>query len=123
MNRSRRKGTAFETLIQRGLSEVLGDGVLRRALSGAKDRGDIAGVRAHGRPVVVECKNCARLDLAGWVTQAQRAAVNDDALAAVVVHKRHGVGRFGAQWVSMTMDDFIAILTGRRPDVPVATMD
>ena len=33
---------------------------------------------------MVEIKNCAKLDLAGWVQEAQVEAVNDNALAGIV---------------------------------------
>ena len=43
-------GTAFETLIARHLAQVHDDDrVERRTKTGAKDRGDIAGVRVHGQ--------------------------------------------------------------------------
>ena len=41
---------------------------------------------------------------------------NDDALVGVVAHKRHGVGAPGEQFVTMTLRDFVALLTGERPD-------
>jgi hypothetical protein len=41
--------------------------------------------------------------------------VNDEALAGVVIHKRHGKGKAGDQWVTMPLADLVAILTGSRP--------
>ena len=55
------------------------------------------------------------LALAGQSKMSQLARGNDDAVAGVVVHKRHGKGAPGAQWVTMTVDDLIALLTGERP--------
>ena len=43
---------------------------------------------------------------------------NDDAVAGIVVHKRHGKGQPGEQWVTMTLADFASILTGAREGVP-----
>jgi hypothetical protein len=64
--------------------------------------------------VVVEIKDTTRLDLAGWAAEAEAERVNDSALVGVVLHKRHGVSDPGRQWVSMTVADFAALLTGTR---------
>lgn len=64
----------------------------------------------------MECKNVTRVNLAGWAAEAEIERGNDDALAAVVVHKRHGVADPGAQWVTCTLADFVALLTGHRPE-------
>ena len=111
-------GTAFETLITRYLAKALDDDrIERRTRNGRNDRGDIAGVRVHGQRLVLECKNHARLDLAGWMAEAQIEAGNDDALAGVVVHKRHGTARPERQWVTMTVAELVALLTGQRADL------
>ena len=121
MTRSRRSaknaGTAFETAIARHLAQALDDDrVERRTRNGTKDRGDISGLRIHGQRLVAECKNCARQDLPGWTAEAHLEAGNDDALAGVVIHKRHGTTDPARQWVSMTVADFVALLTGRSAD-------
>jgi hypothetical protein len=121
MTRSRRSakqaGTRFESQIAAALALALGDDrIERRARNGSADRGDISGVRLHGQRVVLECKDCARLDLPRWTAEARVEAGNDDALLGVVVHKRHGVGDPLQQWVSMTVADLIAVLTGQRAD-------
>ena len=44
---------------------------------------------------------------------------NDDALAGLVIHKRHGVGDPLDQWVTCTVRELIAILRGSRiPEDP-----
>lgn len=123
MNRSRNRrsakaaGARFEGLIAAALRHALDDDrIERRARNGAKDRGDIGGVRCHGQRLVIECKDTARLALPQWTAEAQLEAGNDDALVGVVVHKRHGIGDPMQQWVSMTLADFVAILTGQRVD-------
>ncbi len=134
MTRSRRSakaaGTAFETMIARHLATVLDDDrIERRAKTGAKDRGDIGGVRAHGGRVVIECKevrheDCAKcgrvygLQLAGWTAEAQIEAGNDDAICGVVVHKRKGTTNPGEQWVTMTVAELVALITGQRAVAP-----
>ncbi len=120
MSRNRRTakdaGTRFETLIVAYLAEHVDERVERRARHGAKDRGDVSGLRHMGNRVVVECKNCARLDLASWLAEAELERGNDDATAALVVHKRHGKADPGAQLVTMTLADLVALLTGERPE-------
>lgn len=63
----------------------------------------------------MEAKNVARLSLGAWVTEAEIERGNDGALVGLVVHKRIGVGAVGAQFVTMTLDDLIGLLTGARP--------
>jgi hypothetical protein len=108
-------GTRFETAIAKALSDALADDrIERRARNGSEDRGDVSGVRLHGQRVVLEVKDCARLDLPGWTREAQLEAGNDDALVGLVVHKRKGCGDPMQQWVSMTVGDLVAILSGQR---------
>jgi hypothetical protein len=114
---ARNAGTRFERVIADALAAALDDDRIdRRARNGAKDRGDVGGVRLHGQRVVIEVKDCTRLALPEWTTEAQIEAGNDDALVGVVVHKRRGVGDPMQQWVSMTLADLVAVLTGQRAD-------
>ena len=109
-------GTRFESAIARALAEHLDDDrIERRAKSGSRDRGDVGGVRVHGQRVVLELKDCARMDLPGWVREAHLEAGHDDALVGLVIHKRRGVGDPLDQWVTCTVRDLIALLIGRRP--------
>lgn len=105
-------GSRFERQVADYLAATVDDRIDRRVKTGAKDRGDVGGVRAHGQRLVIECKNTARINLAGWIGEAHTQAGNDDALAGVVVHKRHGVGDPAQQWVTMTLADLAALLTG-----------
>lgn len=108
-------GTRTERAIANYLAHQLGDDRIdRRAKTGAKDRGDITGLRLHNQRLVAEIKDCARLDLAGWTTQAHTEACNDDALAGVVIHKRRGTTDPGRWYVTMTVDDWLAHHTGQR---------
>lgn len=111
---ARAAGARFERQIADALAAALDDDRIdRRVKTGANDRGDIGGVRAHGQRVVIECKDCARVDLPAWTREARTQAGNDDALVGVVVHKRHGVGDPMQQWVTCTLADFVALLTGQ----------
>lgn len=109
-------GSKFERDIADHLAKLVDDRIDRRVKTGAKDRGDIGGVRVHGQRLVLELKNTTRINLGTWITEAHTEAGNDDALAGVIVHKRHGVGAPGKQWVTMTVDDLIALITGEPQD-------
>lgn len=111
---AKQAGSRFETLVANYLNEHVDDRIERRAKTGAKDRGDISGLRHMGERVVVECKNTSKMSLATWAREADIERSNDDALAGVVAHKRHGKGQPQDQWVSMSLGEFVALLTGSR---------
>jgi hypothetical protein len=117
VTRSRQSAKQAGTRFERSIADYLAiqledDRIDRRVKTGTKDRGDIGGVRFFGRRVVIECKDVSRLDLSGWVREAQVEAGNDDALLGAVVHKRRGTANPGDQYVTMTVDDLIALLIG-----------
>lgn len=99
------------------LAKHLDDRIDRRAKTGAKDRGDIGGVRHLGQRVVVECKNTTALNLAGWAGEAEVERGNDDAVAGIIIHKRHGKGKASEQWVTMTLENLVSLMTGGRGHV------
>ena len=111
---ARKAGTSFERLVADYLRDVVDDRIDRRAKTGAKDRGDIGGVRIWTQRVVLECKEVSKIALSQWATEAEVERGNDGALAGVVVHKRRGKGRAADQWVTMTLGDFAALLKGDR---------
>lgn len=113
---ARKAGTAFETLVADYLAAHVDDRIERRARSGAKDRGDIGGLRHMGARVVVECKNYGgQIKASEWVNEAQIGAGNDDAIAGIVVAKRRGTTNPGSQWVLMTLADLVSLMNGERP--------
>ena len=117
---ARDAGRAFETATAAYLADALADDRIEvRARNGAKDRGDVGGIRTpHGGRLVVECKNTPRMTRGAGATDALDERGNDDALAAVIVHKRRGVGltaaSMGRQYVTCTLDDLVGLLTGHR---------
>jgi len=122
LSKSKAKGTRFEAAVVGYLRGALGEGVERRALCGANDRGDVSGVYAHGQRVVVECKSTRRLELSRYLAEAEAERGNDDALAGCVVWKRPRVtdretGAMGQQLVLMTLEGFTALVTGQRPEI------
>jgi len=103
---SKRKGTAAETAIVNYLRTVGFLHVERRALNGSIDRGDIAGIPG----VVIEAKNCARQELAAWVQEAETERNNDNASLGVVWHKRRGKAHPADWFVTMSGEQFTALL-------------
>lgn len=128
-NRTARKaGSAFERNVANYLAEHVDDRIDRRVRTGAKDRGDIAGVRTFlGGRVVIECKNTTKALLGPWLRETDLERGNDDAVAGVVVHKRIGVSDRGediaSQAVTMTLRDLAALLTGTRPPGELVTRE
>lgn len=114
-NPNGRKGSRFERETADYLAEHIDDRIDRRVKTGSKDRGDIGGLRVHGSRVVIECKNVSRLNLGGWVEEADVERGNDDALVGLVVHKRRGTADPGDQYVTTTLRDLVALITGERP--------
>lgn len=98
------------------LAQHIDDRIDRRVKTGAKDKGDIGGLRVHGQRVVIECKDVATMSIGTWVKEAEVERVNDEALAGFVVHKRRGVGEPLDQYVTGTLRDLVAIITGKRPE-------
>lgn len=97
------------------LANHIDDRIDRRVKTGAKDKGDIGGLRVHGQRVVIEVKNTAKQNLGPHLNEAEVERINDEALAGIVIQKRHGIGAMGKQLVVLTLDDLIAIITGTRP--------
>lgn len=123
---AKKAGSGFERVVAEFLAFRLADDrIERRARNGAKDRGDISGVRTiRGGRVVIECKNAARDNLPAWIREAEVERGNDDAVVGVVAHKRHGSGNPADQFVSMTLETFARLLEG-GPDeyAPVLVLD
>ena len=109
-------GTRFERATADYLAKHVDDRIDRRPKTGAKDKGDIGNMRHMGGRIVAECKDSAKTMLGTWANEAEVERGNDDALVGLVIHKRHGKGHPGDQWVTMTLRDLAALLTGQRPD-------
>lgn len=105
----------METAVAGFLATVLEDDrIERRRLSGAKDRGDIAGLRFMGDRIVVEVKDYGgQVRITEWLREAEVERGNDDAAAGVVVFKIRGVPytRPEDQGVAMTLGTFAYFLS------------
>ncbi len=106
MSRARAKGTAWETAVCNYLRILGWPHVERRALNGAKDRGDLAGIPG----LVVECKSANKVELAGWLDEANCERDNDGADLGVVWFKRRKKASPGNGFVLMDGDTFVRLL-------------
>jgi hypothetical protein len=107
MNRSKAKGTSAESAVIAFLHDNGFPHAERRALRGAHDRGDVAGIPG----IAIEIKNCARTELAAWLDEAATERGNAGADLGVVWHKRRGRANAGAWFVTMDGATFARILT------------
>jgi len=112
---ARAAGSRFERSIADCLAAHIDDRIDRRVKTGNKDRGDIGGLRHMGERIVIECKDTARLSLGTWINETEIERGNDDAVAGMVVHKRRGTADPLDQYVTCTVRDLVAILSGGRP--------
>lgn len=115
-NRSKAKGTAFETLCRDWLAERLGDPrIERRALHGSRDMGDLYGLVAHGCATgIVECKCHATVTpslVESWQGQTEAERGNADADFAVLLIKTPGVGArsLGRTRARLTLRSLLAV--------------
>src|SRR5512132_1043317 len=114
---TRKAGSSFETLTAGYLAKYVDDRVERRSRNGARDRGDISGMRHMGERLVVECKDLGgRLNVGPWLNETELERLNDDAVAGLVVAKRRGTTNPADQIVIMSLADLVALLTGERPE-------
>lgn len=121
-SRNKAKGSAWERAIVEHLRAAGWPYAERRIAGAAKDRGDIAGVVG----VVIEAKNAARVDLAGWLDEAELERTNDRAWLGIVWHKRRGKAAAADGYVTMTGAQFTTLLAqalGIEAVAPVAEED
>jgi hypothetical protein len=116
-NRSSAKaaGSRFEKSIADAFAwHLKDDRIERRVTNGARDRGDIGGVRtASGQRLTVEAKDYGgRLLPAQWIREAKAEAVNDGAAAGVVVAKRLGTTEPLEQYVIMDVETLFILIQG-----------
>jgi hypothetical protein len=106
MSAARRKGTAWETEIVRYLIEQGWVHAERRALHGAEDKGDIAGLPG----VVIEAKSANRHELAVWWEEAKAERRNARAATSCVWFKRRGKTSPGDGFVLLDGETYTALL-------------
>jgi Holliday junction resolvase len=106
MSRQRAKGTRAESAVVAYLREVGFDHAERRALNGAQDKGDIAGIAS----VCIEVKDHRELRLAEFVDEAVAEGDNARADVAVAWIKRRGKASPADWYVAMTGTQFVSLL-------------
>lgn len=109
-NPSRQKGTHYETGTLRGVQSDFPD-ARRQVLHGNMDQGDII---IPSMSLILECKNCKRMELADWVRQAETEARNAGVDYGAVVHKHKGTTDTDAQYVTMSMGMFKKFLKSKE---------
>ena len=119
MTRSRatakKAGSSFERLVADYLRDVVDDRIDRRAKTGAKDRGDIGGLRHMTQRVVIEAKDYGgQIKASEWVREAEVERGNDDAGVGIVVAKRRGTSNPADQFVLMTLGELVSLVNGNR---------
>jgi len=100
---SRRKGNRAEVEVAAALQRAGWQAVTSRAANGTQGGADLI----TDFPMVVEVKNVARTDLAGWWRQAVEQAGDD---LPVVIHKRVGHARAENWWVCMDLHTLLALV-------------
>ena len=105
-NRSKAKGTRFESDVVEFLQANGYPHAERRALAGNVDKGDITGI---GPDWVIECKSVATIKLAEFVDEAEAERVNAGAKYGVAVVKRRGKNVAKAYAV-MDLDKFVELM-------------
>jgi Holliday junction resolvase len=108
VNRSKQKGTAWETEVVRYLRDR-GFEVERRALTGTQDRGDITGVPDF----TVECKNAANQTWALWMDELERERRNDGAKYGLLVVRRR-MKPVAQAYAMMRLDDMVGLMIERH---------
>lgn len=114
-NRSKAKGTAYETEIVGYLRQRGWVHAERRALSGANDCGDISGLVG----VVIECKNAKTHDLPGWLDETEYETFNANADIGLLFIRRRGTSDRGRDYCVMTVEQattLLARLEGWEPE-------
>ena len=105
-NRSRDKGTSWETQVVRFLQEHGWPFAERRARRGIKDAGDVAGVAG----VCIEAKAEKRITLAEYLDETQLEQANANAAVGVTWIKRPRKTSPAHGYVVMSGQQFIELL-------------
>lgn len=106
VNRSKAKGTSWESECAAYLRANGVPWAERRALGGALDKGDLAGVPE----VAFECKAEQSIDLPGYLREAEAERANSGARIGVVWIKRRGKTAAEHGYIVMTPEALMALL-------------
>ena len=113
-NRSKSKGTAWESAVVAFLRASGFPHAERRALSGSNDCGDVTGIPG----VVIEAKSAAKVELAAWADEANVEAANARADLGVVWFHRRGRASAGDGFVLLDGATLVRLLTAAGYGTP-----
>lgn len=105
---SRRKGSRAEVAVVHALRRAGWDAdTSRNVLEGRRTGDDVV----WAGPCSIEVKDVARMDLSGWLAQAQ---ANAGDRVPIVVHKKRGVPNTRAEdwYCTLTFGDLLRLLDG-----------
>ena len=103
---SRRKGSRAEVAVVHALRRAGWDAdTSRNVLEGRRTGDDIV----WDGPASIEVKDVTKLDLSGWLRQAQENAGDR---VGVVWHKKRGTAKAEGWYVTMTGEDFLRLIGG-----------
>lgn len=100
-------GNLFEKEVVEYLQKMGFTEARRGGQQGAKDKGDVLGLPL---PVTLELKRVRALALGSWWREVQAEMDNNGHAVGAIVHKRHGRGWPGEQWVTMDLLSFTQLL-------------
>jgi len=104
-NRSKAKGTAFESSVVAYLQANGHPHVERRALAGVNDKGDVAGWVG----VCIEAKAALRWEIDAWMRELAVEQLNSGASVAALWCKRKGKANAADGVIVMTPAQFLAL--------------
>ena len=107
MSKSKQKGTLAETAVADYLKQTF-SAVERRTLSGANDKGDIAGVPN----CVVEVKNQRTYKIHEWMKETETERINAEADLGILVIKpnRVGVSKVNQWWAVVSLETITKLI-------------
>jgi hypothetical protein len=107
MSKSKQKGTLAETAVADYLKQTF-LAVERRTLSGANDKGDIAGVPN----CVVEVKNQRTYKIHEWMKETETERINAEADLGILVIKPNGVGvsKVNQWWAVVSLETITKLI-------------
>jgi len=105
-NRSKQKGTAWETALVAWLREHGFPYAERRTLAGKHDKGDVSGIPG----VVLEAKNCVTWTPSEWIGELQTEMANAGVDVGAVVIRRRGTTDAGRAYALLPLEVFVRLL-------------
>lgn len=106
-NRNGAIGTRFENSLLPLINEYYPESV-RLGKQGVKDKGDFH--TPGNKLFIVEAKCVKRMDLPGWLAEAEVEAANKGVPHGVVVHKRRGTADPAQQYLTCTFGAFLEMV-------------